>query len=295
MNRKFDITLFMFIIAVLTLIFIIAPFEWRFIAMILLLCLIPIVTVKYIDSSIGGWKEKPSITPDKLTKSLNTDYANPSVHYDIRRLGDESYRHTFPNNYRKARFIIDDKRIKLRNFIFHADDIQWFGRYKNSNSVRLSVNLDGFWYRLSINSDKDDDNFYKKLFERIPDKLKRSKYLNRPDVSSWQGTKAHITQQNLQGIFEDFEAVELYVTPLWLVVLSNGYVIEQHFIDDVEDIRSVKHPTHINDDMLLLTFYIGDDMLMYSYEDKGFVTRLSDATRSGFDTSAPRKKKQNEN
>lgn len=264
---------------------------------VLAVIFVPISIVEYlvhISSGVRNWVAQPDLSNNKLAQSLNADYINQSVQYSIRRLGDESYSPAYPPEYETGLFKIDGKHLTLGNFAFSADDIQWFGRYKKSSSVRLSLNIDGWWYRLSINPTSDEKNFYEELLKRIPDKLKRSNYINRPDISSGQGTMANIAHQNLQGIFEDHEAVELFVTPLWLVVLHNGTVIEQYPIDDINDIRSTKHPMHINDDMQLLTFEIGDKALMFSHMDNRFVTRLSDASRSGFDSSAMRKKKQSE-
>lgn len=237
-------------------------------------------------------QNKQPIVRKKAGQNIHADYINQSVEYSIRRLGDETYSPASPPEYEIGNFVINGKHLTLGDFAFSADDIQWFGRYNKSSSVRLSLNIDGWWYRLSINPVSDEDNFYDELLKHIPEKLKLSRYKNRPDISSGQGTMANIAHQNLHGIFEDHEAVELYVTPLWLVVLHNGTVIEQHRIDDISDIRSTKHPMHINDDMQLLSFEIGDKALMFSHMDSCFVIRLSDASRSGFDSSAMRKKKQ---
>ena len=237
---------------------------------------------RVIADTIGKWINQPDIKGKKRAKAPGDN----TVHYSVKHMGEEPVFLLEANQ--QGRFIVDGDYITVGNIAFSKKDIQWLGLRKKSNFVRMDVKVNEEWFRINIYLDDDTlDEFLK----RVPDKLKQSRYTRRPEVRTYTGKKAHITTQNLQGMFEKHEEVELHVTPLWMVVLHNGRVIQQHFIDDIADIRCTKHPTDLDDDMQLLTFEVGEEAFTYALKDKTFATRLSDAAKEGIDSEMMRKKK----
>ena len=137
----------------------------------------------------------------------------------------------------------------------------------------------------------DGDNLREKLLRCIPENLRQSKYYNRPNIRTYVPTDGYITTRNLQGFFKNHEKVKLHVTPLWMVILQEGQVLQEHFIDDITDIRCAKHPTSNNKRDYLLTFEVKNRAFAYTVQNEDFATRLSDATRAGINTAAMQKKK----
>ena len=246
--------------------------------------------------------------PDKnILKRIQPDYINPSVRFIIQRLEDqqtidisELYDEELtlwelirgsPSSLPEERLAIADDCISISRFTFCREHIQWFGHRKHSDFARLDVSVHGRWYKVYMVPNTDKDEFFRKLRSRVPQKLQQSRYINRPEVRTSKGSFAYITTRNLHGIFENHEDVMLHVTPLWMVVLHDDKVFQQHFIDDIKDIRCSQHPTDKNREMQLLTFEVNDTAYAYTLRDRNFATRLSDAAREGVDSNAVRKKK----
>lgn len=212
--------------------------------------------------------------------------------FSIKRLGSHKNDLAKKNNDADSSELkFDNNLFNLGNLSFHASEIQWLGRYKRSNAIRFDLKIHDEWYVVST---FPGDDMLEQLMKRLPDNLRQSRYMYRPEVRSYVGVPAHITTQNLQGIFEKQEKVELHITPLWMVVLHEGKVIQQHFIDDIVDIRATKHPTDLDDAMQLLSFEVGETAYAYALKDRNFVTRLTDAAKQGYDSSLARKKKQSQ-
>ncbi|MEL6524752.1 MAG: hypothetical protein AAFQ07_03485 [Chloroflexota bacterium] len=187
--------------------------------------------------------------------------------------------------------VLDGKFITIGEIAFERDDVQWVGNRKSSDRFVLDVTINGWWHVLTVFTHESGKDFANTFLEHMPKKYQFMRYRHRPHVRSTEGATAFVTEQNLQGIFEDKEAVFLHITPLWLVVLHAGQVFQQHFLDTVRDVRYSKHPTSLDDEAQLLTFEVGDTAFAYSMKDDEFVQRLIDATRESVSTEEMRKKK----
>jgi hypothetical protein len=245
-----------------------------------------------------------SVLSAKKRKRGNPQYTNPSVSYTTKHLDDtniadfsEKYMDQDPNldfllyETKGGVFTIFNDYITVGEITFHRDDIQWYGRYPTSDMVRLDINSDGLWYRLYLAPYTDKTMFFAQMLNHLPEKLKRSHYQKRPEFRTQKGSVAYITARNRQGIFKKHETVEFHITPLWMVVLHKDRVFQQHFIDDIKDIRCSSHPTDTELGMHLLTFEVNDIAYAYALKNSNFAIRLADAGREGIDQAAMRKKK----
>lgn len=238
-------------------------------------------------------REEPKTIPQR---PADADYFYPFVSYQFKHLKSDDVLSYLPIKMEEGPCIIRGRKITFGDFTFHADDIQWYGRYKKSNLINIDVKINEVWLQLHVLPQGDEENFHEHIRKRLPDYLNRSRYINRPEIRTYTGTPAHITNQNIHGVFEKHQAVDLHITPLWMVVEHEGKIIQQHFIDDIQDIRCGLHPTAVKahflgKDVLLATFEVKDTAYAYALTDSTFAQRLSDAGREGLDTRATRKKK----
>lgn len=263
--------------------------------------------MSWLIRSYKYWKRKQGIQPEssiKKKKLGTAQYTNPSVTYAIKHLNgkqivdfslkllnEERNYDFYLNHTQDAPLTISGTQFTLGEVIFDGNEIQWLGRHKHYDMVSLDINADGFWFRLYMIPNVDAEGLLEKILNRTHDKLRRSRYFYRPEVRTPSGVVGHITTRNLQGIFEKHEEVELHITPLLMVVLHNNRVYQQHFIDDIKDIRCGQHPTDSESEMQLLTFEVDDKAYAYALKNADFARRLSDATREGIDKAAMRKKK----
>ena len=258
---------------------------------------------KSYDYLIQKWRKQAKQTKKKHS-SISSDDSYLSVKYFIKLLNGKyiddfstkkmnlNSHLSFHFNKKEGHISFNEDHITIGGLRFSGDNIQWLGRYKNWNSVNLDICLDQNWYIVHLNPHNDESQILEKILSRTPEKLRRSRYFYRPEIRTYSGARAHIMTRTLQGIFQTHEAVELYVTPLWMVVLNNDRVYQQHFIDDIKDIRSSQHPMNTQSDTQILTFEVKDKAYAYALKNTDFVTRLSDAAREGIDKASMRKKKQ---
>jgi len=261
-----------------------------------------------LQKLIRYFKQEAPPKPEEKIKAnqiqLNaTDYVNPSVRYMIKRVYSQQVIAFSLENMMKRDFVVNNANILLGGFVYIGQDadwyaggilispehMRWYGRYKDSNQIMFDLNIDGAWYQLCLMLEDNKSIVLEKVLSRVPEKLRQSKYYNRPNIRTYTATNSYITTRTLQGLYETFEKVELHITPLWMIVLYEERVIHEHFMDDIKNIQCIKHPT--DKDSYLLTFAINDKTYIYTVFNERFAQRLSDAAREGIDLIGNNKKK----
>ncbi|MEO1166401.1 MAG: hypothetical protein AAFV98_21670 [Chloroflexota bacterium] len=252
-----------------------------------------------LNNGITEWvrsgSEKSRGLNDHYARERTEGFYNRRVKYHIARLEDKQ--NVFEGDETDTEMLVwddvvlDGKFITIGEIAFERDDLQWVGNRKSSDRFVLDVTINGWWNVLTVFTHESGKDFADTFLEYMPKKYQFMRYRQRPHVRSTEGASAFVAEQNLQGIFQNREAVQLHITPLWLVVLHRGQVFQQHFLDTVRDVRYSKHPTSLDDEAQLLTFEVGDTAFAYSMTDNEFVQRLIDATRESVSTEEMRKKK----
>jgi hypothetical protein len=207
------------------------------------------------------------------------------IRYSLDRLGDPEI------SLGGGLLMVEENYAVIDGFSFNRDNIRWLGNRRGQEKIILDIDKDGWWYTLTI----QDNHYAKEILEALqtiaPDNINTARYRRRPNVRS-DFVDAFVTTQNLQGIWDKYEIVQLVITPLWFVAFYEGRVLQEVHIDTIEDIHCIKHPTALEDEALLLTFSTQkDEPYAYQITDADFAKRLEDATREVLDSSPLRKKK----
>lgn len=110
----------------------------------------------------------------------------------------------------------------------------------------------------------------------------------------WQAIPEHYPDIELDVFVvmpNHMHGIVCIITPLWFVVLYQGSVFQQIWIDSISDIHCGKNPTSLNDEALLLSFEAKNSQYHYEIYDEAFAKRLEDATQELLDEAPLRKKK----
>ncbi|MEL6406947.1 MAG: hypothetical protein AAFR81_21430 [Chloroflexota bacterium] len=104
--------------------------------------------------------------------------------------------------------VLDGKFITIGELAFERDDVQWVGNRKSSNRFVLDVTINGWWHVLTVFTHESGKDFADTFLEYMPEKYQFMRYRQRPHVRSTEGASAFVAEQNLQGIFQNREAVQ---------------------------------------------------------------------------------------
>jgi hypothetical protein len=117
-------------------------------------------------------------------------------------------------------------------FTFRAEQLRWLGRPRRFNDTEselwLDVEVDGRWYTLRIRLTKGQ---MKRLYDALREFLSSEQGM----VGNWQ--RPNLRQQPVNAkTAAKGEAVQLYLTPLHLVILREGNVQRAIALDDIEQV-----------------------------------------------------------
>jgi hypothetical protein len=186
------------------------------------------------------------------------------------------------------------KYVTVGDFSFNQHNIRWLGDRSGRDEVLLDLDMDGRWFTLTINAGKSAKALVDDLRELTPVHIDTARNRRRPN-RRYPPIHAFTTTQNLQGFWHNHEAVRLSLTPLWLVVLQQDRVVNIIAIDDVQNVRCIKHPTALDDAVLLLQFDTTEnEQFAFSITDATFPEQLAQVTQEAIDDVPLQKRKHEE-
>ncbi|MEM9954063.1 MAG: hypothetical protein AAF846_20805 [Chloroflexota bacterium] len=193
----------------------------------------------------------------------------------------------------EAKLIIDGE-VSLGKFTFTGEEIRWLGDRQGRGEVILDIQKDGYWYILTIDAGSKADNLLSALQTIVPDEINTARSLRRPNFRS-ETISGYVNQQNLQGQWQRLETITLTITPLYLVVQTDGSVLDVIRISRIQNVLCIEHPMSLEKNVQLLTFQteIGEQFA-FEITDASFKNRLSTAIGDAVDDDPQRKKKKKE-
>jgi hypothetical protein len=186
--------------------------------------------------------------------------------------------------------------IRMREaFTFNTDDIRWFSLVRGysdlEREIALDLEKDLQWIDLRIRMDKASIKKLTEAMEPIaPNTVLFTRSRRRPNVrldpvQAWPAT------QDIHGAWTLDDPVKLCITPLYLVVLRDGYVQNSFLLTALEDIRADKRLDD-PDAAGLVRFTVADATFAYAVNDyAGFAETLAGAIKRNVEESAGQKQK----
>jgi hypothetical protein len=180
-------------------------------------------------------------------------------------------------------------------FTFNTDDIRWFSLVRGysdlEREIALDLEKDLQWVDLRIRMDKASIKKLTEAMEPIaPNTVLFTRSRRRPNVrpdpvQAWPAT------QDIHGAWTLDDPVKLCITPLYLVVLRDGYVQNSFLLPALENIRADKRLDN-PDAAGLVRFTAADETFAYAVNDyAGFAEALAGAIKRNVEESAGQKQK----
>lgn len=216
-------------------------------------------------------------TKNRQEKGYQPDFIDYTVHYEAQRLG-EKRKNLFGNRRKKGRFIIDAKRITVGDFAFGSDDIYWFNYSPTDYKITFDLNVDSWWYRLTIDPGYGGKEFIEAILGVVPDYLQAHKNTALENIRTVSLVPATINYVNIDGTYNIADSVELALTPIWLLVLQHERVIDMIALNNIQDLEIRDHPNVLDNDTQLITFD-EDKPYAFAFTDKTFATSLVSVTQ----------------
>jgi len=229
-------------------------------------------------------KEKKEV-PQGRYKSSDMMPFGQTLPFEIKRPGTK-YRKT------KTDWVDVGDYVSVGDFHFAGDEIRWLGDRQGRGEVILDIEKDGWWYTLTIEAGTSADDLVDALKQITPERVATARNMRKPNIRS-ETIEGYVNQQNLQGQWQRQDVISLTITPLYLVILSNGSIFEAIRLEQILNVHCIEHPMALDESALLLSFetQVGSRQA-YEITDKTFCDRLATASRESVNQEPQRKKKQ---
>lgn len=167
--------------------------------------------------------------------------------------------------------IITRTLVGTDTLTFNANNLRWLGRVQEVDTevseVWLDVDAEGIWYTLQVQmAEPDVKNFVAAIEALRPESIQLRRHRARPNIRL-APVKAQPVKTNGVSSEGTDNAFELYLTPLYLVIMVNGFVHRAISIELIQHV-SITQGDGLPDDR---------DILSFETHDKNFAFALSDS------------------
>ena len=153
------------------------------------------------------------------------------------------------------------KTLLTRQVItFNSRDLRWIGRVQKVTNDRdelsFDVQIEFQWYTVTLRLTDDAMHLFEDEILRLrPENITSARHRRRPNIRCGP-IDAYPAGGKLTKIWDSAQSMQLYLTPLWLVILGNDIVIREIALDDISDVQVV-------DDAQQLTLIVDDETLTF--------------------------------
>ncbi|MEO8613036.1 MAG: hypothetical protein ABI690_34405 [Chloroflexota bacterium] len=149
----------------------------------------------------------------------------------------------------------------------NAHNLKWMGHIqhigKNIGEICLDLDVDGIWYTVWVRMlMPDTKDFVAALTQILPESLHLKRNRERPNIRHTP-IQAYLLDMENRTQQKSKNPLELYLTPLYLVVVMNTFVAHTIPVDSIESFK-VESAPELPDDSRLLRLTTSTGMLNYS-------------------------------
>ncbi|MGJ3237220.1 MAG: hypothetical protein ACFE0Q_00795 [Anaerolineae bacterium] len=227
------------------------------------------------------------------------------VVYQIETIGEKAPR------WQRATLLVTHKRVALYPYVpnqpdkvkalytIQPDELRGFWRpikyMSGQNTIWLHAEISGRWQILKLKLYQYDMQELVRALKEISTPEQVTAYRRRRPYIHRGPIHAHPAHQTLTGAWEIGTAIQLYLMPLYLVVMRDGRVRQQIELAQIQDIGALKRMEG-GKPAGLIRFFVDNDLQAFALDDyEAWAQALAEASKRTLEEPVMRKRKAKDN